>query len=43
MKQRKLDDRLKLLRLRIDEAVRNKDSELEKEILKEYSELRKLK
>lgn len=43
VKQRKLDDRLKLLRLRIDEAVRNKDSELEKEILKEYSELRKLK
>jgi DNA primase len=43
VKQRKLDDRLKILRLRIDEAVRNKDSVLEKEILKEYSELMKLK
>ena len=43
VRQKKLDDRLKILRLRIDEAVRNKDSALEKEILKEYSELRKLK
>jgi len=43
VKRRKLDDRLKLLRLRIDEAVRDKDSALEKEILKEYSELMKLK
>lgn len=43
VKQKKLDDRLKILRLRIDEAVRNKDSALEKEILKEYSELMKLK
>lgn len=43
IRQKKLDDKLKMLRLRIDEAVRNKDFALEKEMLREYSELRKLK
>jgi len=43
IRRKKLDDKLKMLRLRIDEAVRNKDFALEKEMLKEYSELRKLK
>lgn len=39
----KLDERLKTLRLRIDNAVKNKDSGLEKQLLTEYRDLMKQK
>jgi DNA primase len=39
----KLDERLKTLRLRIDDAVKNKDSGLEKRLLTEYRDLMKQK
>jgi len=39
----KLDERLKSLRLGINDAVKNKDAELEKRLLTEYTDLRKQK
>lgn len=39
----KLEESLKTLRLRIDEAVKNKDNVLEKQLLKEYRDLMKQK
>jgi hypothetical protein len=39
----KLDERLKSLRLSINDAVKNKDAELEKRLLTEYTDLRKQK
>ncbi|MEQ9619082.1 MAG: DNA primase [Deltaproteobacteria bacterium] len=43
LKLLKLEEGLKGLRLKMDEAVKNKDSLLEKELLKEYSDLMKQK
>ncbi len=43
LKQAKLDERLKSLRLGISDAVKNKDAELEKRLLTEYTDLRKQK
>ncbi|MGH7891729.1 MAG: hypothetical protein ACREN0_05615, partial [Thermodesulfobacteriota bacterium] len=43
LKLAKLDERLKSLRLSINDAVKNKDAELEKRLLTEYTDLRKQK
>ena len=43
LKHVKLDERLKSLRLSINDAVKNKDAELEKRLLTEYTDLRKQK
>ncbi len=43
LQRAKLDERLKSLRLGIDDAVKNKDAELEKRLLTEYTDLRKQK
>jgi hypothetical protein len=43
LKLAKLDERLKSLRLSINDAVKSKDAELEKRLLTEYTDLRKQK
>ena len=43
LKLSKLDEKLKVLRIEIDEAIKEKDAKLEKKLLKEFNDLRKQK